>query len=188
MVPPPDNKYFPTTTTPSTRGRNALPPDRYRPQGVETPTPLVDIWLAVGLVEPTLGESCPSGQRGGPVEPGDDKVPPPDNKSFHKPITPTTRGRKRTYPGLIPPRKVWKPKPNGQFMIGWGLWTQRTARVVPRDNGEVLLASGDDKLPSLENKTFYTCTTNCNQPGRKTDTPRVDTAPHCGNLDSTGRL
>ena len=47
------------------------------PQGVEPqPQGVIADWL--GLMEPALGESCPSGQRRGPATPGEDKVSSPD--------------------------------------------------------------------------------------------------------------
>ena len=53
-----------------------------------------------------------SGSKIKPAPPGDDRVPPPDQKSLHTSRTPTTRGRKRRFPGSIPPRRVWKPQPH----------------------------------------------------------------------------
>ena len=41
-----------------------------------------------------------------PAPPGEDKLPSPDHKSFHTSTTLTNRGRKRWFPGSIPPRIV----------------------------------------------------------------------------------
>ena len=62
-------------------------------------------------MEPARGESCLSGQRRDPAAPGKDRVSFPDYKPFHIFTTPTTRGRKRRFPGSILPRWVWKPQP-----------------------------------------------------------------------------
>ena len=43
-------------------------------------------WLLVNVLKlkvPARGESCPSGPRRGPAEPGGDKVLSPNQKSFH---------------------------------------------------------------------------------------------------------
>ena len=90
---------------------------------------LVAGWL--GLMEPTRGESCPSGQRRGPTAPGEDRVSSPDQSSLYISTTPATWGQKRRSPGSLPPRTVWKPQPTGWLLIGWGSWNQGAVRVAP---------------------------------------------------------
>ena len=55
------------------------------------------------------GGSCPSREPRGPAAPGEDRIPSPDQRSFHTSSTPTNRGRKRLSSESIPPRTVWKP-------------------------------------------------------------------------------
>ena len=52
-------------------------------------------WLIAdwqGLMEPACGESCPLGQRGGRAVHGEDKIPGPDQNSFHISANPTKTG------------------------------------------------------------------------------------------------
>ena len=51
------------------------------------------------------------------AHPGEDSFPSPDQKFFHA-YTPTTRRRKRSSPGSIPLRIVWKPQPH-QPIADW---------------------------------------------------------------------
>ena len=50
----------------------------------------------------------------------------PDSKSFNISATPTDRGRRRRSPGLIPPRKVWKPQ--HQWLVATWLRLTESAR------------------------------------------------------------
>ena len=143
---------------------------------METPTPLADDWL--GLIEPARGESCPSGQRPGPAAPGDDRVPSPDQKSFHDISTTynsTTRGRKRRCPESIPPRAVWKPQPHWLIDIWLGSWSQHAARVAPWANVEVPPHPG--RIWSHPRIRISSKSLRIQQPG-DVKIPRVDNAPH----------
>ena len=97
-TPSSDPKSFHDSTTPTNREQKGGPPGRYRLARWGNPQPhwLIGDWLRIV-------ESPP---------PGEDKAPPPDQKSFHTPIPPTNRGRKRWFTGSIPPRTVWKPQPH----------------------------------------------------------------------------
>ena len=102
----PDENSFHTPTTPTNRERKQWSPRSIPPRAVRKPQPHRRIVDRLGLMEPARGESCDSGQRRGPAEPGEDKFLSPDQKSFNIRATTTNRGRKRRSPRLIPPRKV----------------------------------------------------------------------------------
>ena len=71
-------------------------------------------------------------------------------------------------------RLVWKPQP--QLLVGWGSWSQRTARVAPRDNVKVAPLTGRIRShPRIRNLAYIYI---CNNPGTKMEIPRIDTAPH----------
>ena len=76
-----------------------------------------------------------------PVAPADNRVPSPDQISILTSTTPTTRGRKRT-----PSVRVYTAPQDMEtstlldyllFMASWGSWSQRAARVAPRDNVKI---------------------------------------------------
>ena len=108
----PDEKSLHTSTTPTTRGRKQRTPGSIPLRAVWKPQShrVIADWL--GLMDPARGESFPSGQRRGPVAPGEDKLPSPYQKSFHISTTPSTRGGKLRSPGSIPPLTVWVPQPH----------------------------------------------------------------------------
>ena len=87
-------------------------------------------------MESARGESCPSGQRRGPVPPGDDEFPSPDQKSIqttHKP------GDENGDPPVrYRPARCGNLNPIGWLLIGWGSWSQRAARVALRADVDVL--------------------------------------------------
>ena len=142
--PSPDQKSFHTSSTPTTRGRKCRSSRRILPRRVWKPQPhrVMADWLGLmepgsipprrvwkpqphwviadwlGLMEPAHGESHPSGQRRGPAAPGEDNSSSPGEEIFHISTTPTTRGRRRTSPGPIPPRRVWKPQPH-RVIVDW---------------------------------------------------------------------
>ena len=99
---------------------------------METPTYwLVANWLR--LIESARGESCPSGQRRGPAEPGEDKVPSPGQKSFH--ISSTTTWDENADPSSrYRSARYGNPNPTVWLLIGW---SQRAARVASREIVEV---------------------------------------------------
>ena len=80
---------------------------------------------------------------------GEAKVPSPDQKCLHTSTTPTTRGRNRWSPGLIPPRMAWKTQPH--WLIGGWL-----GFVEPAPPGE-------DEISSTNHKSFHTSTTPMNR-------------------------
>ena len=127
-------------------------------------------------MEPARGASCPSGQRRGPVAPGEDTFPSLVQKSFHISTTPTIRGRKRRSLGTTPPRKVWKPQSNW-VVADWLGRMPAGGEGCPSGQGRGWAAHGEVKVPSPDKKFFH-ISTNSNKPGTKTVIPRVDTAPH----------
>ena len=96
----PHQNSFQTYTTPTHRRRKRVIPESIPPSTV---------WKAQShwLIADWLG----SWSQRHPGEMENDRVPYPDEKSFHAPATPTHRGRKRRSPGSIPPRTVWKTEP-----------------------------------------------------------------------------
>ena len=106
-----------------------------------------------------------------------DRSPSPAQKSFHVSTTPTTRGRKRRFPGSIPPRRVWKPQLLWAIADWLGL-SQRTAGLAPRANAEVPPHTGRISChPQIIRSEILPYVYNSNNPGTKTQIPRVDTAP-----------
>ncbi|CAM9404307.1 unnamed protein product, partial [Laminaria digitata] len=87
----------------------------------------------------------------------EDRVPSPNHKSFHAFTTPTTRGRKRGPPELIPPRTVWNPNPTDRSLIGWGPYVWPTP-------------AREDRVPPTDLKTFNTSPTPTTR-GRKPFSP-----------------
>ena len=73
-------------------------------------------WLR--LMDPGRGESCPSGQRRDPAEPGEDKFPSPDHKLLHISTTSTTRDENADSPGRYRPARCGNPNPSGWLLIG----------------------------------------------------------------------
>ena len=111
------------------------------PRGVETPT-----WgVVVQQPKPSQGfeETAP---------PGEDNVQSLDQKSFHTSATPKNWGRKRWFPGSIPPRTVCKLQPHCLIVY----WPGFIESAQP----------GEDIVPSPDQKSFHTSTTRTNQ-GRK---------------------
>ena len=128
------------------------------PRGVEIPPhQLVADWLA--LMEPARGKSCPSGERRGPAAPGEDNFPSPDQKSFHLPTNPTTRGRKQISPGSVPPRRIWNPQPHG-VVADWRRLMD-PARVESCTSGQRRLPAAlrEDQVLSPNQKSFHIPTT-----------------------------
>ena len=146
----PEYKSFTISTAPTTRGRKRRSPGSIPPRRVWKPQPhwLVADWM--GLMEPARGESCSSGQRRGLAAPREAMFPSPDQKSFHISPTPTPRGQKRTSPGSIPLRTVWKPQPH-LMVADW-------LRLMEPTRGESCLseqrrgpaAPGEDRVSSPE--------------------------------------
>ena len=92
------------------------------PQGVETPTPLADSWLAGGWGSwnQRTARVTPRHNAEVPSHPRTIRSHPLIRISctWYISTTRTTRGRKQIYPALIPPRKVWKPPPHW-LIYGW---------------------------------------------------------------------
>ena len=75
-------------------------------------------------------------------------------------------------------RLAWcgNPNPTGYLLIGRGSWSQRTAKVAPRDSVEVPSHPGRiGSHPQLRNSSI---SLQLHHPGEKTGIPPVDTAPH----------
>ena len=156
----PDQKFFHTSTTPTTRGWKRRSPDRYRPAGCGNPHPTG--WLLIGcvrLIEPERGESCPCGRRRGPAAPSEDKVLSPGENFPHISATLTTWGRKQRSPGLIPPRKVWKPQTHRVIADWLGLMAPARGESCPSGQRRGHAAPGEDNFPSPDQKSFHTSTT-----------------------------
>ena len=130
--------FHDSTTTPTNREQKRWSLGSIPPGAVWNPQPhwLIADWLRIVEAPP----------------PGEDKTPPPDQKSFHTPIPPTNRERTRWFTGSIPPRTVWKPQPHWQIADWLGF-------VEPA-------ASREDRIPSTDNKFFRTSATPTNR-GRK---------------------
>ena len=110
-------------------------------------------------MEPAHGESCPAGQRRGPAAPGKSKFPSPDQKSFNTSTTPTTRGRKRRSPGSIPPGTMWKPQPHRRVADWLRLMKPARGESCPSGQRRGPAALGEDRVSSLDHKTFHISTT-----------------------------
>ena len=76
----------------------------------------------------------------------------------------------------MPPRTVWKPNPTGWLLIGWGSWSQRAPRVAPRD--KVGIPPHPGRIGSHPWMRYPSISTTHNKWGTKTETLRVNTAPH----------
>ena len=103
---------------------------------------------------PARGGSYPSGQPPGPAASGEDKAPSPDHKKFHTSTTPTTRGRKSSYPGPTSP--VWK----SQFHWPIADWLEL---VEPATPGEDSFRSPDQKSRRITvgKKKYHTFSYSC---------------------------
>ena len=133
----PDQKYFRISTTPTNRGRKRRSPGSIPPRRVWKPQPhrVIADWL--GLMEPARSESCPSGQRRGPAEPGE--------HNFQSRIRYPSISLQLQHPGdenadplgRYRPAGCGNPSPTGWLLIGWGSWSQRAARVTPLANVKV---------------------------------------------------
>ena len=110
-------------------------------------------------MEPARGGSCPSGQRRGSAAPGEDNFPSPDQKPFHISTTPTTRRRKRRFPGSIPPRRVCKPQSHWVMADWLRLMEPACGGSCPSGQRRGLAAPRKDKFPSPGQKPFHITTT-----------------------------
>ena len=105
-----DEKYFHTSTTPTTRARKQRSPGLIPLRTVwkhQPHWPVAD-WLRV--MEPVRAESCPSGQHRGRAANAKDRVLSPNQKFVKISTTLTTGGPKRISPRPMPPRTLWKPQ------------------------------------------------------------------------------
>ena len=126
-------------------------------------------------MEPARGESCPPGQRQDPAAPGDDKVPSPDQKSFHTYTNSNNPETKTDIPRVdTAPQGVENPTPLADLRrFGWGSWPM--SRLTRGLSG-----------PMSESEIFRGIYTS-NNPTTKTDIPRVDTVPYGGPYKSSQR-
>ena len=137
----------------------------------------------MGLMESTLGESCPPGQRGGPAARGEDRAPFPDHQSFHTSIIPTG-DENGNPPGRYRPAWCGSPNATGWLLIDRGLRSQRAARIFPRANVEIPPHPGRPwSGPRIINPSKISTTDNS---GTKTEIPRVDTASHGVETQKSG--
>ena len=86
------------------------------------------------------------------------------------------RDKNGDLPGGYRPARCGKPNCAGWLLIAWGSWSHRAARVGPLANVEV--APLKTTLKSYPRMGIQPNIYNSNNPGTKTDSPRVDTAPH----------
>ena len=97
----------------------------------------------------------------------EEKLPSPDQKSFHISTTRTTPGRKRRSPGSIPPRRVWKPQPNRVMDDCIGPMGLARGERCPPGQRRGPDAPGEDNFPSPDQK-YHRYLYYSNTPGRKT--------------------
>ena len=107
----PDQKSFDTFATTTCRGRKTVIPGSIRPCTVWTRQPhlLPANWLR--LMGPAGCGSCLSGKRRSPAAFGEDKVPPPDQKSFHNLQLQHPGDEDRDQPGRRMPARCRNPNP-----------------------------------------------------------------------------
>ena len=131
-------------------------------------------WLR--LMELLRGESCPSGERRGPTATEEDKFPCPGQKPLLISSTPTTRGRKRTATGCLPPHRLCNPQPN--LLVADWLRLKQPARGDSCLSGQRRgpATPGEDRVSSPEQKFFHT-STNPTTGGHKRRSP-ASIPPH----------
>ena len=130
-------KPFHISTTPTTRGRKIRSPGPIPPHTVWKPQLhwVIADWL--GLMEPTRGESCPSGNAEVPPHPGRiSSHPRVSNPSIYIQLQ-RPGDQNPDPPGRYLPAGCGNPNPTGWLLIGWGSWSQRAARVSSWGNVEV---------------------------------------------------
>ena len=138
-------------------------------RGVETPTPLAACELAEAHGA-SAGRQLPLWTMLRTRRIGEDKVSSPDQKSFRTSTTAITRRRKRTFPGSIPPCRVWKPQPHWVIADWLGLMKPARSENSPSGQRRSPAAPGKD-FPSPEQKSFHVSTTPSNR-GRLRISPR----------------
>ena len=145
------------------------------PQGVETPAPLADCWSGQVLWI----------QRAASVPP---QVPSLDQKSFHVCTTSTVGDeneppRVDTVPqGVETPLSFWLI-----VYFSWGSWSQRAARVAPRDNVEVRPRPGMITYHLLiRDPSIHLLTLTAR--GRKRTSPGRYRHTRCGSPNPTGSM
>ena len=80
-------------------------------------------------------------------------------------------------------RLVWKPQP--QLLVGWGSWSQRTARVAPRDNVKVAPLTG--RIRSHPRIKIISVSLQLRPPGVENEHLSGRYCPvRCGNPNPTG--
>ena len=172
-----DQKFFRTLTTITTRGRKRIYPGSISPRKVWKPQPHWFIYGWQALLEPARVEIFPPGQRRRPAAPGDDKVPSP--RCFRTSTTNSNNPGTNTDAPQVDtvPQGVEIPTPLADFLAGahhghganarrdfpLGA-TSRSHRTRGRQNS----IPGPYILPYV-----YIF----NNPGTKTEIPRVDTVP-----------
>ena len=146
-LPCPGQQPFHISTTSYTRGRKGSSPRSIPPQSVWEPQShrAISGWL--GLLEPTRGKGCPSGQRRAPAAPGEDMFSSTSQKSSHISTTPTTRGCYGNTAGLIPPHRVGKPQSHRPIADWLGFLESARGENCPLgQHGPA--AAGEDTFPS----------------------------------------
>lgn len=111
------------------------------------------------LLEPARGGSCPSEQRQGLAATGEDKVPSPSQKSLGTSATTTAQRRKRSYPGLISPRTVWKSHPRRLVAYWLGLVQPVRCETCPAGQCRGPSAPGEDKFLPWGQEPLHTYAT-----------------------------
>ena len=136
-VPSLDHNSFHVSQPPITQGRKLSSHGSMPLRTVWKPQPHGLVAVLLGHMEPARGGSCPSRPRRGPAAHGEDRVPSPDQKSFHILTTSETWGRKRRPAGSIPPSTVWKFQPHWLIADWLDSWSQCAERVASRADVEV---------------------------------------------------
>lgn len=110
-------------------------------------------------MKPSRSESCPSGQHRRPTAPEEDIFPSQDQKYVHTSATSTPRERKQLPPGSIAPRTVWKTHPHWLSVDRLGLTEPACGESCPSGQHRGPVASGEDRVPSPDQKSLHTSTT-----------------------------
>ena len=93
-----------------------------------------------------------------PAHPGEDKFPSPHQKPFHISRNPTTRGRKRRFPGSIPPYRVWKPQHHWAIADWLRLMAPTRGESCPQGQRRGPGAPGENNFPSPDQKSIHIST------------------------------
>ena len=123
-----------------------------------------------GLIELRAVGVAPGSNAEVPLHTGEDTFLSLDQKFAHISTTPTTRGRKRTFPGSILSRSVWRPQSHLVIADCPGLMDPTRGECCPSVQRRGPAAHGEDKVPSPGGKFAHIY--NPKILGTKTTSPR----------------